>query len=53
MPNPFEVDGIGHANGNDEEEELKEENFKEKMSRLKKVDAKLEFSPKEIIKFYV
>ena len=23
------------------------------MSRLKKVDAKLEFSPKEIIKFYV
>ncbi len=57
LPNPFEVGGSSHADGKDgqipeifirmvgfqdkQEEEMKKEYFKDKLSRLKKVDAKL------------
>jgi hypothetical protein len=42
--------------GNQEEEkkeEEKKEGFKEKISKLNKLHAKFEFSPEEIIMFYV
>jgi hypothetical protein len=37
----------------DMQEEEKKEDFNEKMSKFKKIDMKLEFSPDEIIRFYV
>lgn len=66
LPNIFELEN--HAGGGsmfgkvmrwvgfqdkEKKEEDKEEVFNEKMSKFKKVDMKLEFSPEETIKFYV
>jgi hypothetical protein len=67
LPDPFEIQRkpeeykpvfskyIKMLMGIQEEEKNEEENkegFKEKMSKLKKVDSKFEFTPEEIIMFY-
>ena len=68
IPDPFEIESKAEEYqpaisrifkmllGNQEEEkkeEEKKEGFKEKMSKLNKMFAKFEFSPEEIIMFYV
>ena len=44
---------MGRFSRQGKKEEEKKEGFNEKMSRFKKVDLKLEFTPDEIIRFYV
>ena len=69
LPNIFELDNPADGGGSwfsfsgvkrlvgiqdkDQQEEEKKEDFNEKMSKFKKIDRKLEFSPEEIIRFYV